>query len=1025
MKRRRCISLQLLLTFVLVACAISALAQRQPVNGRQLVRGHMLRTIVDQTAIPVGRASASERLNLAIGLPLRDRAGLETLLNELYDPNSPNYRQFLTVEEFTQRFGPTEADYQAVIDFARSSGLTVTDTPPNRLIVDVEGSVANIEQAFQITMGLYQHPAENRTFYAPMSEPTVPTGLQVLHISGLDNFAPPRPMSLRRVPLGQKVISNATGSGPGGDFIGNDFRNAYAPGVTLNGAGQTVGLFEFGPYNLSDVQAWFQQAGLPLNVPIRNILLDGVSGVCGSGCDDGEEVLDIDMAIAMAPSLTQVLVYEGNNAIDMFNRMATDNIAKQLSCSFGFLPPDPNETQVFMQFGAQGQNMFVASGDSGAFGPQNPIFAPADDAFIVSVGGTSLTTNGAGGPWKSEVAWPGSGGGISTNNIAFPSYQQGVINSANGGSTTLRNIPDVSSDADINIFFFANGSAGTVGGTSAAAPTWAGFLALANQQAAQNGKPPIGFLNPTIYAIGKGSNFTADFHDITVGSNPNHKNPPTTFNAVTGFDLVTGWGSPTGQNMLNALSGTVGGGADFKLSASPTSVTLTQGTSGSTTITVTPVNGFNGSVSLAASGLLSGVTASFNPPTTTSTSTLTLSASGTAATGTVTVTITGASGSLSHTATITLTVNPAGGGGPVPVNLSGAFNINSGIVTDGTTFTSGGFDNVGNSYSSNLLGPSASFGGTSMSFGPANAADAVANATVALPSGQFASLKVLAAGVNGNQASQTFTVHFSDGTTQSFTQSVSDWAHPQNFAGETIVATTAHRDKSDGTTQVRTVNVYGYAFTLNSSKTVSSITLPATRNVVVLAMTLIPGTGGGGTPAQANLSGAFGREGIVTDGTTFTDGGLDGGGSSYSANLLGSTVNFGGATFNLGAANTPNAVSSAAQTITLPSGQFSSLRMLATGVDGNQASQSFVVHFSDGTSSTFTQSISDWFTPQSFAGESTAVTMNHRNNSDGTADNRTFLLYGYSFSLNNSKTVSSITLPNNANVEVLAITLMP
>ena len=99
--------------------------------------------------------------------------------------------------------------------------------------------------------------------------------------------------------------------------------------------------------------------------------------------------------------------------------------------------------------------------------------------------------------------------------------------------------------------------------------------------------------------------------------------------------------------------------------------------------------------------------------------------------------------------------------------------------------------------------------------------------------------------------------------------------------------------------------------------------------------------------------------------------------------------------------------------------------MLATGVNGNQASQTFVVHFSDGTSSTFTQSISDWFTPQSFAGESTAVSMPHRDNSDGTTDNRTFLLYGYSFALNNAKTVSSITLPNNANVEVLAITLVP
>ncbi|PYX91112.1 MAG: hypothetical protein DMG67_11130 [Acidobacteria bacterium] len=463
---------------------------------------------------------------------------------------------------------------------------------------------------------------------------------------------------------------------------------------------------------------------------------------------------------------------------------------------------------------------------------------------------------------------------------------------------------------------------------------------------------------------------------------------------------------------------------DFTLSASPNTLSITQGASGSSTITVNPVNGFTGSVSLSASGLPSGVTASFNPASTTGTSTLTLSASSTATTGTSTVTITGVSGSLTHTTSIRLTVNPAGGGGPVQVNLSGAFNINPGIVTDGTTFSGGGLDNDGFSYSSNLLGSTVTFGGTQLTLGPANEADAVANATVTLPSGQFGSLKVLAAGVNGNQASQTFTVHFSDSTSQSFTQSVSDWAHPQSFAGETIVATMAHRDQTTGATQIRTVNLYGYVFTLNSSKTVSSITLPGTRNVVVLAMNLIPAAGGG-TQAQANLGGAFNREGIVTDGTTFTTGGLDGGGSAYSANLLGSSVTFNGATFTLGAANSSNDVSTAGQTITLPSGQFSSLRMLATGVNGNQASQTFVVHFSDGTSSTFTQSISDWFTPQSFAGESTAVSMPHRDNSDGTTDNRTFLLYGYSFALNNAKTVSSITLPNNANVEVLAITLVP
>jgi hypothetical protein len=276
---------------------------------------------------------------------------------------------------------------------------------------------------------------------------------------------------------------------------------------------------------------------------------------------------------------------------------------------------------------------------------------------------------------------------------------------------------------------------------------------------------------------------------------------------------------------------------DFSLSASPGTLTVNQGARGTSTITVNPANGFTGTVSLSASGLPSGVTASFNPSSTTGTSTVTFSASASAVTGTSTVTITGVSGSLTHTTSLSLTVKSAG---PVSVNLSGAFNINPGIVTDGTTFSGGGLDNDGNSYSSNLLGSQVTFGGVQMTLGPANAADAVANATVTLPAGRFSTLQVLAAAVNGNQASQTFTVHFSDGTSQSFTQSVSDWAHPQSFAGEATVATMAHRDQSTGATQTRTVNLFGYVFTLNNGKTVSSITLPATRNVVVLAMSLKP-----------------------------------------------------------------------------------------------------------------------------------------------------------------------------------------
>ena len=189
---------------------------------------------------------------------------------------------------------------------------------------------------------------------------------------------------------------------------------------------------------------------------------------------------------------------------------------------------------------------------------------------------------------------------------------------------------------------------------------WAGYMALVNQQAVANGNPRLGFVNPAIYNLGVGSGYNSEFHDIKTGSN----GEPTT----TGYDLATGWGSPiAGTALINALAGGGGGTPDFSLSANPTSLTITQGSHGTSTITVNDINGFTGSVTLSASGLPSGVTAAFGTNPTTSTSVLTLTASGTATTGTSTVTIQGVSGSLTHTTTLSLTVNTQGGGGTITV----------------------------------------------------------------------------------------------------------------------------------------------------------------------------------------------------------------------------------------------------------------------------------------------------------------------------------------------------------------------
>jgi hypothetical protein len=177
-------------------------------------------------------------------------------------------------------------------------------------------------------------------------------------------------------------------------------------------------------------------------------------------------------------------------------------------------------------------------------------------------------------------------------------------------------------------------------------------------------------------------------------------------------------------------------------------------------------------------------------------------------------------------------------------------------------------------------------------------------------------------------------------------------------------------------------------------------------------------------PRPVSLAGYYNRVGIVRDGSTFTGGGLDGGGAALSSNLLGTSLTWNGTPFTLGAAGSNNVVAAAGQTINLPAGNYTRLNFLATAVNGNQPNQTFVVTYTDGTTDTFTQGVSDWFTPQNYAGESDAVDLPYRNLADGTRDNRTFHVYGYSLTLRRGKTVQSIRLPNNGNVVILAMSLV-
>jgi kumamolisin len=374
-------------------------------------------------------------------------------------------------------------------------------------------------------------------------------------------------------------------------------------------------------------------------------------------------------AIGMAPGLHSLVMYIGSTDTSIISAMTTHSpLPTTIGCSWGWTPADPSTLDpYFEKMSIQGQNFFAASGDSSTWSSKNEAW-PADDANVVSVGGTDLVTASAAGPWKSETAWTDSGGGISPDGIKIPSWQAetGVINSSNKGSTTLRNGPDVSANANFTFYTCADQTtclANEYGGTSFAAPMWAGYIALVNQQLANNGESTIGFINPTIYAENESggaltSAYSTDFHDITSGTSGS-------YSATTGYDLVTGWGSPNGTGLINALAPT-STTPTFTLSASPNAVSVVQGGNGSSTVTTTAVDGFDSAVALSATGQPSTVTVGFSPTSIAApgsgTSSVTLAVGSTTPTGTYTITVTGTGGDVTQTATISLTVtssNPA------------------------------------------------------------------------------------------------------------------------------------------------------------------------------------------------------------------------------------------------------------------------------------------------------------------------------------------------------------------------------
>jgi hypothetical protein len=553
-------------TMVLLAlCSYAAEPHQQTVSG-----------YVVPTAPVTGPVPATTVIHLAIGLPSRDPDGLRALAYAVSDPKSSQFRHFLSHEELTERFSPTAADYQALIKWAQSNHLTVEAQYPHRLLLGVKGQAADVEQALAVKLSYAKRP-DGTTFYKPDRAPSLDLGVKVSHIAGVDSLFVPR---------------HHGGSQLNGYYGSPDLRNAYAAEcLGLTGAGESVGIMSFWYYNPQDITSYETAvkigntsacgASTPGSAPcINNVTIPSTfqPPVGADSLGTAETTADIELAIAMAPGLKQVKVFQADpspggcapgESILAAWLAATD--VQVFSSSTGFCM-EGNNAQIIAMMAAAGQSLFASSGDGGT-GYYNPtyakwnIFSPAE---VTPVGGSVLAMNNKGASYSSEQAWLYSGGGVENipgltstcppgctpgapgcSDNCIPPYQQGVANAQNGASSTYRNDPDIAMPS-MDVFTVIGGVQSYFCGTSASSPLMAGFMALADQQQCLNSPSScaqgLGFVSPSLYAIGLNTaTYATSFNDIIGNSTDSTTcgGSGSSAPAVKGYDLSTGWGSPT------------------------------------------------------------------------------------------------------------------------------------------------------------------------------------------------------------------------------------------------------------------------------------------------------------------------------------------------------------------------------------------------------------------------------------------------------------------------------------------------
>jgi kumamolisin len=526
----------------------SSLAANQVLqNGQSPSIPFSVRGMKDQ-----GVSEVSNEIPVTIALALNNEDELNERISEMYQPGSPRYRRYMSVEEFTERYAPTVTQISEAVSYLNDHGIKSLSVGPSGLLIHATASVGSLNEAFQTEIHRYGSGAASR--FAPAYVPVMPPGLSIRAVHGMESS-----VELRHHAVAN--IDKQSGSGANSGLTPSNIHTAYNIPTSYNGAGQTIALVELDGFNQSDITAYENAFGLAANTP-QVVKLAGATGAAGSNSD--EVTLDIELTTAVAPG-ANIKVYEAPNnsqsLLSIYEAIAADTSVSEVSISWGMseaaYTPSFLETEsgVFRQMAAQGISVYAASGDQGADanGSGLSVEDPGTQPFVVAVGGTHLNS-GADGSYISESTWDQSftsatGGGISQV-WGLPSWQSQVATSLNLASNTMRNVPDISLDADPSTGYsiYLNGGWTVYGGTSCATPIWAAFTALVNQNRVSSGLPALGFANPYLYAIGKAQANSPAFHDIRDGSTNGY------YPAVSGYDDATGWGSMNGTNLFNQLS---------------------------------------------------------------------------------------------------------------------------------------------------------------------------------------------------------------------------------------------------------------------------------------------------------------------------------------------------------------------------------------------------------------------------------------------------------------------------------------